>query len=174
MTESARPPGSDRGRPATDWEAAFNFYASLPPDARSYQAVATEFGVGRRTVETHGRRERWRERVREIEATAARLADEQVGRARAEQLADFRKLIEASCVAYARQLGSGQVRVTASDLVGLIKVSLQLYGEPTERVELSTGSGDWATLRTVILGALEAYPEARLALARVLEGGDAD
>ena len=66
------------------------------------------------------------------------------------------------------------MRVTASDLVGLIKVSLQLYGEPTERVELSTGSGDWATLRTVILGALEAYPEAGSPSHEALEGGDDD
>ena len=49
---------------------------------------------------------------------------------RADQLADFHRLIEASCVTYARQLASGQVRVTASDLVGLIKISMQLYGEP--------------------------------------------
>jgi hypothetical protein len=172
VADPTRRPGSDRGRPAIDWQAAFSFYAALPAERRTYQAVATEFAVARRTVESHGRREGWRERVREIEAAAARQADEQLGRARAEQLADFRQLIEASCVAYARQLASGQVRVTASDLVGLIKVSMQLYGEPTERVELTTGSGDWAALRTVILGALDAFPEARLALAQALEDPD--
>ena len=51
-----RQPGSDRGRPAIDWEAAFVYYASpARPGARSYQAVADQFGVSVRTVERHGR-----------------------------------------------------------------------------------------------------------------------
>ena len=85
---------------------------------------------------------------------------------------DFHRLIEASCVSYARQLASGQVRVTASDLVGLIKVSLQLHGEPTSRVEFVTGSAEWTALRTRILEALAAFPEAQLALAQALAEDD--
>jgi hypothetical protein len=151
-----------------DWEAAFAFFASLPPEARSYAAVAARFGVSKRTVETHGRRGGWRERVAAIEADAARQADQRLGRARADQLADFHRLIEASCVAYAKQLASGQVKVTASDLVGLIKISLQLWGEPTARVELLSGSPEWTLLRSRILDTLAAYPEAQQALAAAL------
>jgi hypothetical protein len=64
--------GSDRGRAALDWNQAFLFYAGLPPEQRSYAAVAAEFGVSARTVERHGRKERWRERAHELdrEATA--------------------------------------------------------------------------------------------------------
>jgi hypothetical protein len=163
-----RRPGSDRGRPAIDWEAAFQHFASLPSESRTYSGVADHFGVSRRTVETHGQRDRWRERVAAIEAEAARQADQQLGRARADQLADFHRLIEASCVAYARQLAGGQVRVTASDLVGLIKISLQLWGEPTARVELLSGHPEWAALRTRILEALSAHPDAQQALADAL------
>jgi hypothetical protein len=166
--KASRSPGSDRGGPAIDWEAARQFYASLPAESRSYGAVAEHFGVSRRTVESHGRRGRWRERLARIDEDAARQADQQLGRARAEQLADFHRLIEASCVAYARQLASGQVRITASDLVGLIKVSLQLHGEPSSRVELVTGSVEWVALRTRILEALAAFPEAQLALTEAL------
>jgi hypothetical protein len=151
-----------------DWEAAFLYYASLPPKARSYAAVASHYDVSPRTVETHGQRGRWRERAAAIEADAARQADQRLGWARADQLADFHRLIEASCVQYARQLASGQVKVTASDLVGLIKVSLQLWGEPTARVELLSGSPEWATLRTRILEALAAHPEAQQALAEAI------
>lgn len=163
-----RKPGSDRGRPVIDWEAAFALYASLPAEARSYAAVADRCGVSRRTVEKHGQAGRWRERVAEIEADAGRQADQQLGRARAEQLADFHKLIEASCVSYARQLASGRVKITAADLVGLIKVSLQLHGEPTSRVELVSGSAEWVALRTRILETLAAFPEAQLALTEAL------
>jgi hypothetical protein len=163
-----RQPGSDRGRPLIDWQEAFAYFASLPPESRSYGAVAAHFRISKRTVEAHGHRESWRERVAAIEADAARQADEQLGRARADQLADFHKLIEASCVAYARQLASGQVKVTASDLVGLIKISLQLWGEPTSRVELLSASPEWASLRTRILNALAEHPEAQRALAEAL------
>jgi hypothetical protein len=172
VAESARKPGSDRGRAAIDWEAAFMFYASLPAESRTYAPVAGRFGISQRTVETQGRRNRWRERVREIDAGAARQAAEQLGRARAEQLADFHRLIEASCVTYARQLASGQVRVSASDLAALIKVSLLLYGEPTERIEAVTASEEWVALRTRIVGALAAFPEARAALGEALEADD--
>lgn len=169
-----RKPGSDRGRAAIDWQAAFAFFASLPPESRSYAAVATRFGVSQRTVETHGQRDGWRDRVAEIEADAARQAAERLGRARADQLIDFHRLIEASCVAYAKQLATGQVRVTASDLVGLIKISLQLWGEPTARVEVLSGSPEWATLRTRILEALAAHPDAQQALLDAISDNDDD
>jgi hypothetical protein len=163
-----RSPDSNRGRKATDWEGAFQYFAALPPESRTYAVVADHFGVSRRTVETQGRSGRWRERVAAIEAQAAQQADEQLGRARANQLADFHRLIEASFVAYARQLAGGQVRVTASDLVGLIKVSLQLWAEPTAGVELLSKHPEWALLRTRILEALAAHPEAQRALADAL------
>jgi hypothetical protein len=165
---SGRKPGSDRGRAAIDWEAAFLYYASLPPETRSYAAVANHYDVSPRTVEAHGQRSRWRDRVAAIEAEAASEAEQRIGRARADQLADFHRLIEASCVQYARQLASGQVKVTASDLVGLIKVSLQLWGEPTARVELLSGSPEWTALRSRILEALAAHPEAQQALAEAI------
>jgi hypothetical protein len=168
VPDSPRKPGSNYGRPLIDWEVAFRYFASLPAESRSYRAVAAEFDVSPRTVETHARSGGWRDRVAAIETDAARQADQQLGRARADMLADYHRLIEASCVAYARQLASGEVRVTASDLVGLIKVSLQLYGEPTARVELLSGSPEWAVLRGRIMAALAAHPDAQQALADAL------
>ncbi len=159
-----RRPGSDRGQPLVDWEAAFSYYASLPPETRSYAAVAKRFGVSARTVETHGRRGRWRDRIAAIEAAAATQADRKLSRARADQLADFHKLIDATCVAYARQLASGQVLVTTSSLVGLIKLSLQLHAEPeAENLPLATAP-EWVALRARLISALAAHPEALEAL----------
>jgi hypothetical protein len=93
---------ADKRRPArpVDREQALQFWAALP----------RELGG--------------------IEAEAARKADDELGRRRAKQLVDFWQLIEASCIAYARQLASGQVRITASDFVGLIKAALLLQGAP--------------------------------------------
>jgi transposase len=126
----ARRPGSDLGRPIVDWEAAFAHYAALPPETRSYKAVSAEFGVSVRTVERRGRLGRWRERVRGIEAQAAAEGDRQRGQARAEQLADVEKLIQASFVQYAQQLRSGDVRISATDLGRLFNLLQQLWGEP--------------------------------------------
>jgi hypothetical protein len=132
MASPTRRPGSDRGRPAIDWEQAFAHYAALPPERRCYEAVAVEFGVSVRTVEKHGRRERWRERLRGIEAQAAAELDKTLGQARAKQLADVEKLIEASFVLYAQQLRNGDVQIKATDLPRLVKLLLELWEEPGE------------------------------------------
>ena len=39
-----RQPGSNRGRPALDWNQAFLYYAALPPEQRDYATVAAELG----------------------------------------------------------------------------------------------------------------------------------
>lgn len=169
MASGKRKPGSSPGRPALDWERAFAYYASLPPERRCYRAVADEFAVSVRTVEKHGRAGRWRERVRAIQAEAAGRADEALARAWGERLADIEKLVDASFVSYAQRLRSGTARVTASDFVGLVKLLLQLRGQPSERVEVLTTSTEWIGLRTQILEAVAAFPEARVALAEVLD-----
>jgi hypothetical protein len=157
------------GRARVDPEEAFQYWASLPFDARSYAAVGRRFGISPRTVERYARDGGWRARLGEIEAEAARRADQQLGRRLAKQRADFLQLIEASCVTYARQLASGRVRITASDFAGLIKVALLLQGAPADRVEVLGGGEEWAQLRSRILEAIAPFPEARLALAQALE-----
>jgi hypothetical protein len=160
--------GPDAGRGRVDREQAFQFWAALPLDDRSYAAVAGRFDVSPRTVERYAREGRWRQRLAGIEAAAAARADQKLGRRRAEQLADFWQLIEASCITYARQLAAGDVKISASEFTGLIKVALLLQGAPAERVEVLTSSPEWAVLRTRILEAVAPFPEARLALADAL------
>src|SRR5436190_13939745 len=97
-----RQPGSNRGRPALDWNQAFLYYAGLPPEQRDYAAVAAEFGVSVRTVERHGRKERWRERARELDREASRTAAARLVEERAATLTDFERLVEASLLGYAQ------------------------------------------------------------------------
>jgi hypothetical protein len=140
MADSARKPGSDRGRAALDWEAAYAYYAALPPERRSYDAVAREFAVSVRTVEKRGRLGRWRERVRTIEAQAGAELDRQLGQARVKQIADVEKLIEASFLTYAQQLRNGDVQIKAADLPRLVKLLLDLWQEPAAPEPALTGS----------------------------------
>jgi hypothetical protein len=153
-----------------DREAAFFRWAQL----RSYAAVADEFEVSPRTDERWAHDGGWKRRLRSVEAVAARKADDELGSRRAKQLVDFQQLIEDSSIAYARQLASGQVRITASDFVGLIKVALLLQGAPAARVEVISESSEWAALRSRILQALADHPQARLALAEALDETEED
>ena len=166
--------GSDRGRAAIDWEEAFCFYASLPAEERSYRAVAERYRLSVRTVEKHGRAEGWRERMKRIRAEASTRADDLLARAWGERVADIERLVNASFVVYAERLQAGETRVTASDFVGLVKLLLQLRGEPTERVEILAGSPEWIALRARILEAVAELPEVRIALAEVLDDDRVD
>ena len=126
MVEPTRRPS---GRTAIDWEEAFAYYASLPAGERSYEAVAKRFGVSVRTVETHGRSSRWKERLREIaDKTAAQTADLLV-QARVEEVQKIRRLIEASFIGYAERLRGGEMRMTPADLERLNRLSLALVDE---------------------------------------------
>ena len=129
-----RAPGSNRGRPAIDWEDAFRYYAALPDRERSYQAVAVHFDVSVRTVERHGREQRWKERLSRIKAEAAASADQQLAQVRAEKLAELELLIDASMTSYAQQLRAGSVKVVPGDLLRLFKLREELWAQDaTER-----------------------------------------
>lgn len=124
-----RQAGSNRGRPSIDWEEAFLFYASLDDTERSYRAVANHFGVSVRTVETHGRKERWRERLARIKAEAAESAAQRVAAERAEKLAQLELLIEATFTTYAHQLRAGSVKISAADLTRMVKLREELWAQ---------------------------------------------
>lgn len=126
-----RKPGSNRGRAGIDWNAAFLHYAALPPERRDYARVAAEFGVSARTVERHGREERWRERARELDHEAATSAAARLVEKRAETSDDFVRLIEATLIGYAQDLRAGKVRLSAADLPHLHKLLRELW-EPVE------------------------------------------
>jgi len=125
-----RQPGSNRGRPALDWTQAFLYYAALPPEQRDYGAVAAEFRVSPRTVERHGRNERWRERARELDREASRTAAARLVEERAATLTDFERLVEASLLGYAQKLREGTLRLSAADLPRLHKLLRELWQEP--------------------------------------------
>ncbi len=122
--------GSKRGKTSVDWEAAFAYYAALPPGERSYAAVGVHFNVSPRTVETHGRTGGWKQRLRAIDAeTAARTVDV-LSDARVEEVHKLRRLIEASLITYAERLRDG-MRMSPADLERLNRLSLALIDETT-------------------------------------------
>ena len=138
-----------------DREAAFR----RRTEGLSYAAIAEESGVSPRTVERWARDGAWKQRLRAIEAAAARKADDELGSRRAKQLVEFQRMIEDSkCRDAPASLRAADVRITASDFVGLIKAALLLQGAPAARVEVISESGEWAGLRSRILQALVRPP----------------
>ena len=55
---------------------AFSYYFSLGP-GRSYEAVAEKYGATKRGVADHAKRERWSQRIDELEQRARAQAEEQ-------------------------------------------------------------------------------------------------
>jgi hypothetical protein len=126
-----RKSGSNLGRPLIDWNAAFLYYAALPLDERTYHAVADHYRVSVRTVERHGRGERWKERAAAVDQQAHAAAAAALAEERAAKLADVEKLIDATYLSYANQLRDGRVRVSAADLPRLHKLRGEIWNDPT-------------------------------------------
>lgn len=139
---ASRREGSDRGRPAIDWEQAFLYYAALPSTDRSYRAVAERYRVSVRTVETHGRAERWKVRLERIRADAAASASEEIAVQLTESWTRTLRLTEATLARYAQQLQAGTVKVTPSDLVRLTHLQQQL----TDTLEAARARTDTAAV----------------------------
>ena len=140
MAEGTGRGGSDLGRPAIDWEQAFTFYASLPAERRSYQAVADQFGVSVRTVEKHGRQDKWKQRLRGINAQVAAETNNSLSQSRAEQIGKLVKLIDATLIAYADKLRRGDLRMSPSDLDRLHKLWQQLTDELAQPADPMPGT----------------------------------
>jgi hypothetical protein len=129
-----RRPGSNRGRAAIDWQKAFLFYASLPAERRDYQTVADKFEVSCRTVERHGRQERWKHQAQELDRESVRAAAGRIRDNRAEKLVDTERLVDATYLRYANQLVADQVKVTPTHLATLFQLREQIW----DRVDAET------------------------------------
>lgn len=122
-------PGANAGKAAIDWGQAFLYYAGLPPEQRSYQAVADQYRVSVRTVERHGRNSAWRQQARALDRDVLATGAERIRDVRVEKLADVEKLIDATHLSYANQLRDGKVRVTPADLPRLHALRTELWNE---------------------------------------------
>jgi hypothetical protein len=132
---------------------------------RSYRAVADAFGVSVRTVEKHGRVERWRDRIAEIDAEAATQTNAALAGERVQEVSKIVRLIEASFISYAEKLRRGEVRMTPADLERLYRLYQQLgdeLGAPAAIPELAhseRGPEDVASVVEALAeaGALDAF-----------------
>jgi hypothetical protein len=127
-------PEDFRGRTWVDWEQAFSYYASLPPRRRSYKAVAAEFDVSVRTVETHGRMDCWKARLREIQRETATRNREIIISGRELEVRRIQRLIDASLSEFGERLREG-MPMRLGDLERLNRLSRALFDESSQTSE---------------------------------------
>ena len=120
-------------------EGAFAFYVGLG-EKRSYQAVAEKFGVSKRAVLKHATKERWAERLEDIQDEARVESDKKLATDLAEMQERHKRMLRAvaaRAIAAIKEhpLSSGMEGVRAAELV--IKMERILAGESTERTAVT-------------------------------------
>lgn len=118
---------------------AFEFYVGLGPD-RSYQRVADEFGVSKRAITKLAGRERWQERVLELERQAREGAEQRA----LESLEGMNlrhlkslKIIQGKALEALRSMPLATAMEAVRALELAIRQERLIRGEPSERTAVS-------------------------------------
>lgn len=118
---------------------AFDFYVGLGP-TRSYQAVADRYGVSKRAVVKHATREKWAQRLSEVQREARAVSDKNLATELVDVHDRHKKMLRAmagKALAGLKEfpLRSGMEAIRAAELV--IKMERIVFGEATESGEES-------------------------------------
>ena len=121
---------------------AFAFWVLLGED-RTYAQVAAKYGVSQRAVVKAAARERWAERLAEVEKAAREQADKKLAEGRAEMLVRHRRMLQAMAARAIKAISeypltSGMEGMRAAETV--IKLERLVAGEASERTEHTVAS----------------------------------
>jgi len=113
---------------------AFDFYVALGP-ARSYQAVADRYGVTKRAVVKHAAKERWTERLGEVQEAARLQSDKDLANEVVEMRDRHKRMLKAMAVRALSglkdlPLRNGMEAIRAAELV--IRMERIIFGEGDE------------------------------------------
>ena len=129
-------------------EKAFEHYAGLG-SARSYRAVAEHFGTSLRSVTKCAARERWRERLREVERRAQAASDERLIAMEVERrVEEYRKIIEVQ----GRAIAALEARpiTSVSDAIEVLDIAMRFEKACLERKHTHMKSTAEWFLRTAV------------------------
>ena len=118
---------------------AFHFYLALGP-ARSYQAVADRCGVSKRAVTKLATRERWQDRVVELEAKARAGAEQKALESlEAMNLRHLRslKIVQGKALEALRSMPLSTAMEAVRSLDMAIRQERLIRGEPSDRTAVS-------------------------------------
>lgn len=118
---------------------AFEFYVGLGPD-RSYQRVAAEFGVSKRAVTKLAARERWQDRVVELERKVRESAEQKA----LESLEGMNmrhlkalKIVQGKALEALRSMPLSMAMEAVRSLDRAIRQERLIRGEPSDRTAVS-------------------------------------
>ena len=128
--------------------------------------IASQFGVTERAVRHH---------VREHLPALMALARDAERMARADTLLDRLEALQSRTEAILEELEGTDLYFARLGAIREMRRNLDLIGEVTKELDRTPTlslrfSPEWLELRTVIVGALESYSEARGAVLRAIEG----
>ena len=120
-------------------DSAFDFYAALGVK-RSYQAVAEQFGVSKRTVAYRAAAQRWQQRAAELDAKARESTEQRTLETMEEMNERHLKTLRV-IQGKALEALSQMPLATAMDAVRALDLAVRqerlIRGEPSERTALS-------------------------------------
>ena len=118
---------------------AFSYYVGLGPD-RSYEAVAKEFGVSKRTVVRRAVKDDWKTRIQGIESEARERVDKKAVET-IEQMADrhmkILRVIQSKALQALQQMEIASAMDAVRSLDLAVKAERIVRGEPGDRTALS-------------------------------------
>ena len=114
---------------------AFEYYYSLG-EHRSYEKVATEFGVAVSTVKLWGTSFRWKQKIRDRDLEIAREVATRTLGSEVSRRERNTQIIQMAILQLAKAVAEGQVKMTLSDLDKLIRLEAYLNDEPESRQEI--------------------------------------
>ena len=109
-------------------QQAFEVYVAGGPK-RTYKQVAEQLGVSERTVRHWANQGKWRQRLSEREAQAARQMADQVISSSVAHAARNRKMVELALMKVIKAINSDKVRVQVGDLDRLLRLQAFLDGD---------------------------------------------
>lgn len=119
-------------------DVAFSYWWN-DGDTRTQRETAAYFGVALSTIEKWSRDDEWPARSARLDLEAREKADKLLAKQAVERVRHNLQLISASKAAYARRLQAGDVNVSPTELVALIKAEQLLTGGVTERTSDASG-----------------------------------
>jgi len=104
---------------------AFDLYTSLG-EKRTYRQVVAQLGISERTVRHWAKQGKWRQRLEEREAQAARQLADQTMETTVAQRGRNRKIVEMALIRLAKAVADGKVRMQLADIERLIRLQADL------------------------------------------------
>ena len=118
---------------------AFDFYFSLGP-SRSYEAVAKKYGVTKKAVAKRGHKERWQERIADIQAKARVHSDEKRGEslgAMNDRHLKLMRMVQGKALQALQQFPLETALEAVRALESSVRQERLICGEPSERSAVS-------------------------------------